>query len=484
MFFFRNKINLGTKSAIIYTLATLFSRGLAIITVPIFTRIMTTEQIGVVNIYNSWYLLLSSIATLSLTSGGYMVALKEYSDRRDEYQSSVLSLTSIIAIIMAIIFFITPRFWENIFGLSKPLIILMLIGFLFAPARDFWLARQRYEYRYKIPAMVTVLSAIIASALSVWAVVFFNSKNPDQVVNGRLFSNYLVIYGVAAIIWMYTMLNGKTLYHKEFWKLSLTLSLPLVGYSIASQILSVSDRMMISRMVDNSAVGIYSTLYTVSSLSLMVWSAIHSSFVPYLFQNIEKRKSGIKKVAFLLIGAYALCAILLAFFAPEIVRILAPSEYYSAIYIMPPIAAGVFLTSFANIYSDIAVYYKKTKYVMYPAIIAALSNVVLNYIFINIYGYMSAAYTTMASYIVLAICQGVWAKKICNTYRNRKMVFNDLALSILAVFTIIVIMLGMLLYAHTLIRYIVIIAIMGIIVICGLFYGKLKNHIFYRNNDI
>ncbi len=35
---------------------------------------------------------------------------------------------------------------------------------------------------------------------------------------------------------------------------------------------------MISKMVGNSAVGVYSTLYTVSSLSLMVWTAINASF--------------------------------------------------------------------------------------------------------------------------------------------------------------------------------------------------------------
>lgn len=43
-------------------------------------------------------------------------------------------------------------------------------------------------------------------------------------------------------------------------------------------------------MVGNDAVGIYSTLYTVSSISLLVWTAINSSFIPYLYQNIEKKK--------------------------------------------------------------------------------------------------------------------------------------------------------------------------------------------------
>lgn len=49
----------------------------------------------------------------------------------------------------------------------------------------------------------------------------------------------------------------------------------------------------------------------------------------------------------------------LLFLAPEIVRILATKEYYEAIYIMPPIAAGVFLTSVSNMYSNLLIYHKK-----------------------------------------------------------------------------------------------------------------------------
>ncbi len=50
----KKKIPLGFKSAIVYLFATVFTRGLAIITTPIFTRIMSTDQVGMVNRYSSW----------------------------------------------------------------------------------------------------------------------------------------------------------------------------------------------------------------------------------------------------------------------------------------------------------------------------------------------------------------------------------------------------------------------------------------------
>lgn len=462
------KIPIEVKSATVYTFSTLFSRGLAIITVPIFTRLMTTSQIGIVNLYNSWYSMISAIATLSLTSGGYVVALREYESNRDGYQSSVLSLTSLISLLLVGVYLVNPSLWSKLLGLPSGLIILMLIGFLFAPARDFWLARQRYEYKYKLSGFVMMGSALIASLLSILTVIKLSAVDENLVAEGRLYSNYLIIYGVSAVIWFCTMLKGKTFFNKEYWKLSLSLSLPLVWYSVASQILTVSDRMMISQMVGNSAVGIYSTLYTVSSLSLLVWQAVHSSFVPYIFRNIENGVDGIKRVSSQLMTFYAAVAVLMTFLAPEIVRILATEEYYEAIYIMPPIAAGVFFTSFANLYSDIAVYYKKTKYVMYPAIIAAVSNLILNYIFIKIYGYMAAAYTTLLSYILFALFQGVWAKKICKEYGIESgTIYNDRYMIALAVITTLISLSGILFYGNTILRYGVVILLAVVCAVIG-----------------
>lgn len=468
----KNKLSESAKSAVVYTFATLFSRGLAIITVPIFTRMMTTTQIGTVNLYNSWYSLISAFATLSLTSGGFAVAMKEYAGDRDKYQSAVLSLTSIIAIIIASVFLLAPSFWSKILGLPRVLVVLMLVGFLFAPARDFWLARQRYEYKYKLAGTVTIGSALIASILSVGAVLYSNEYGTIDAADARLIANYAVVYGVAAIIWISTFVKGKTFFNIEYWKMSLALSIPLVGYSIAAQILSVSDRTMISQMVGNSAVGVYGTLYTVSSLSLMIWQAIHSSFVPFLFQNIEKKEQNIKNVSFVLMLLYALVAVVLTYMAPEIVRVLATEEYMEAIYIMPPIAAGVFFTAYANIYSDIAVYFKKTKYVMYPAIVAAAANLVLNYIFIKMFGYMAAAYTTLIAYILLAYLQAVWANKVCKENGiGKEKIFSDQKMLVMAIVTVVLCLLGIALYHFTVLRYIV---VLGVIVF-SIFLAKKYN---------
>ena len=139
---------------------------------------------------------------------------------------------------------------------------------------------------------------------------------------------------------------------------------------------------------------------------------------------------------------------------------------------MPPIAAGIFLTCITNIYSDIPVYFRKTKYVMYPAAIAAVVNIVLNYIFIPVFGYMAAAYTTLFSYIIWAIFQAYWCKKVClmnNIKANTLLDYNTL--STISLITIMLCLAGVLLYRSILLRYLIII-IMSVFSV--IFVFKLK----------
>lgn len=271
------------------------------------------------------------------------------------------------------------------------------------------------------------------------------------------------------------MVRGKVYFNKKFWSSSLKLSIPLIGYSIAGQVLNVSDRMLISKLVNNSAVGIYSILYTVSALSLMVWQAINSSFIPYLFQNIGKKNKAIRQISTYLMILFSLIAIMMTYLAPEIIKILATREYYEAIYIMPPIAAGVYFTTLANIYSNLAIFYKNTKYVMYPAIVAAVVNFVGNYYLIQIFGYQAAAYTTLISYILLAYLQYFWSKKLIILNNDEiEQIYNDKLLLLISVVTTVLILFGIILYKMLVVRFIALIVI--IILSIYIFYKLYINY--------
>lgn len=452
------RINKGIKASAVYTLASFFTKGISIITIPIFTRIMSTEQIGIVTTYNSWVSILSVFACLGFTTGSFSVAMHEFKDRRNEYESASLTLTSIISILFALVYVLAFNEINDALGMPWQLVVLMLIGFFLHPATEFWMARQRFEYRYKLCATVSVLSALLSSVMAVITVLLFNSRGFSQVAIGRLYATYIVYDTVALVLYIYIMRKGKIFFDVKYWKYGITLSIPLMVHALAKHILDVSDKIMIQNICGNSQVGIYGTLYSLSSLSLIFWTAINVSLVPYMFSCMDDKETSYKKLNRIIIPVmliYGIIAIFMAFISPEIVRIIATKEYYEAIYMMPPVAAGIYFTSLYCIMGNVLLYHKKTKHIMVATIIAAMLNVILNYIFINLFGYMAAAYTTLFCNIVLAIAQYYMAKKV-----NGDLPFDAKKLWALSIVVSIIVLSCNFFYNFDVVRYL----IMGIIV--------------------
>lgn len=290
------EIPIAIKSATIYTIASVMTKGLSIITVPIFTRFMTTEEMGTVTVYNTWISNLSVITTFALSSGGFALAMKEFENERDKYVSSILLIPTVSTTFISLIYIIRPQYFQKLLDLPNDLIILMLIGLFVSPAFDFWMSKNKYEYKYMTTSIVSFGMALLASIVSIITVLFLKANNSYHIAEGRLISNNIIVYSISLIIYIYLFYKGKTLYSKRYWKYSLTLSIPLVGYAIANQLLSGADRIMISKILGNSAVGIYGILYTASSLSIIIWDAIVSSFIPYLYQNFTTNRTKISRI--------------------------------------------------------------------------------------------------------------------------------------------------------------------------------------------
>lgn len=464
----------GKKSAIVFTVSMLFTKGIAIITTPIFTRLMTESQIGIVGIYSAWVSILGVVISLGLTSGGFFIGLKDFSQSRDQYVSSILTLTTISAIIFIIAILIYPNIWIKILGLPFDLIVLMLVGFILTPAYEMWISRQRFENKYKVSGAVTILSSIISATLAVLLVIKLKSDGSNQLAEGRLFATYGINYIVYTVIFISIFIKGKTLYNKQYWKTSLILSIPLIGHSFASQILSVSDRMMIDNMIGTAEVGLYTILYSVGTLSMILWSAMNTSYVAYLYQNIDNanRNKDIRNTSASLLKLFSVVVVLISLFSPEIVKILATDQYLKYISIVPPIIAGIYLTSVANFYSNILVYERNTWFIMCSTCIAAGINIGLNYLLLPKFGFQIAAYTTLIAYIVYALMQAICANYLFKKKIGGNFIYSNIRMLGISSLTILCCIICIPLYSFMMIRYVFIILLAFVLFMMY----KLKRH--------
>lgn len=137
------------KAGLWFTICGFIQKGISFVTVPIFTRLLTTAQYGTVSVYNSWLSLVSIFCTLNLFYGGFNNGMLDYEDRRDEYVSAVQGLITFITIAWVGVYIVVRPLWNSLFEMNTTLVLVMFAEILATAALSLWSARERYEFKYK-----------------------------------------------------------------------------------------------------------------------------------------------------------------------------------------------------------------------------------------------------------------------------------------------------------------------------------------------
>lgn len=457
----------SVKASIAYFIASIVSSGIAYITTPIYTRMLTSVDYGKASVFFTWSQIFGIIAMFCLSYGVFNNGMVDYPERRDEYSFSMLVLSNVITIIFFIVILILFPFIRHYIGMDLPLLLLMFTVFLVQPAYNFWVARQRYEMRYKATVLWTDISAIVSPVTAIICILLF-SKNP---LYGRLFGaqGSLIIIYIGFYVYLGVRAGFKL--NMKYWKTAFFFNLPLIPHYLSTYLLNSADKLMISQIISNEATAYYSVAYAVASVVTIVWTAANGSLIPYTYEKCKvKNYNAIAKVANSLVLLFSIACVLIILLAPEAIFIMATNDYLEAIYVIPPIVGGVFFQVQYYLYANILYYYKKSQYVMLGSLTAMLLNIVLNYIFINIFGYIASGYTTMICYFVQALIDYSAMKNIVGfrIYDIRFIMFMSVGISVIALFS-------NLLYKIIIIRYLIVTAI---IIILGVQRKRVINIFF------
>lgn len=400
-------ISIQKKATVSYLLASFFTQGINFITIPIYTRLLTTSDMGIVTTFTSWYAIIYAIGTLSLTAGSMSIAMVEFENNRNQYQSVCLMLSTISATIFLLFYILFDIKLSKISLFSMPIMLVVCLLLFFNPALDSWYLRERYEYKYKAVLCVSIAVSVLSAAVPISCISIARKYHKGNLADIRIIAQYSMVIIIGIFLYIYIMKKGKCIYDKRMIKFALSLSLPLIVHTLAKNILDTSDRLMIANMCGNSAAGIYGTVYSISMIALILWSAINNAVVPVVFEKLkEKEYKYVENLTIKILILFSMGSVLVTLIAPEILFILTTPEYYSAVHMIPAIATGIYFTAVYGIYGNMLLFAKKSLQIMFATSGAAIINIILNYFFIRQYGYMAAAYTTFISFAMLAFMQG------------------------------------------------------------------------------
>lgn len=456
------EIPIQAKLALWITICTLVQKGISVITVPIFTRMMDTVSYGKVSAYFSWLNVLSIIASFRLGAGVYNKGLSKYKDDQEGYCLAMQYTTSIITIFLFLIYIIGHK-WINAFtDMNTTITCLMFLQVFFSTSMGFWSVRQQYLFKYKQVACAALVYAILNPILGL--IFVFNTPYENRDV-ARIASIVLAEIIIGLFFYILNIKDGNGKLKKEYGIFAIKFNLPLIPHYFSEYILNQSDRIMIQKLCSYSSVAFYSVAYNAGMLMTILTSSINQAITPWLYQSLDKKEfEKIGKVLMALSVAILIPMLIFIALAPEAVLILAGREYSSAAYVIPPVAGSVvFLFLYTN-FANVEFYYDCNNFTMYISMIGAFLNIVLNFIFIKLFGYIAAGYTTFVCYFVY--CAGHYLFMEHIIWRKFKKHLIDWK-KLFGLFSIMVIlMVGMsLLYNSMAIRYGVILVIVCCVIL-------------------
>jgi O-antigen/teichoic acid export membrane protein len=259
-----NKISQSAKASLALLFSGIITKGIAYIATPFYTRLLTSEEFGQTSVFLTWVQVFGIIAMFCLSSGVFNNGMVDFPDRRDEYSFSMLILSNIITIIFGIVLFVLRPFISFIANIDLPLILLMLCIFLFQPAYNFWVAKQRYELKYKYVVIWSVILYIISPTVAIIAIL-----NTENHLYARIFGAEVSLIVVYIGFYIYTAYKSKFKIKPEFWKVAIIFNLPLIPHYLSTYLLGSSDKIMISYLVGDEATAYYSVAYSVAAVVLI-----------------------------------------------------------------------------------------------------------------------------------------------------------------------------------------------------------------------
>lgn len=454
-------IPITIKVSIAYIICNILQKCLSFITLPLFTRLLTTEQYGQSIIYSSWEGILMLYLTLNLAYGSFQTAMIKYEKKRFEYVSSVQGICLLLSVIFLIIYFPFRNTWNRLLELPTFFVLLMVSEIFFITTTQLWMGKNRFEYKYKSVVIVTLLISLLSPIFAFILVSISNEKG-----YARIFGYAIVNIFIGFFLFIHNSKEGKKLFVKEYWKYALKFNIPLLPYYLSQIIFNQSDRIMISHMIGKSEAAMYGIAYNLAMILVFILNAINSSYVPWMYRKIkDNHGEDNKKISVMLIILIGLLILGIIWFSPEIIFIMAGEQYKAAVYAVPPIAMSLLLLFYCQLFVNVEFYYEEKKALVYGSIGAAFINIVLNYIFIPKFGFIVAGYTTLASYIVLAISNYYLLQLILKRKKLPDNMYAYRVMVILFILFVLISFLGLALYKFLFTRIIITTLVLIIIII-------------------
>lgn len=423
------------KNLFIYLIPSLVSAVIPIVTLPIFTRILTVEDYGIYALGIVYGTFVSGIANFGLTIGyeRNFFENKESKEMQGTLLFSVLSFVVITFVFLGLLTYslqsiisswlIGDQKWGNIVFLSY-----CAVGI--SSLKMYYLTYFKNTNNAKQFSIYSIDEAILNVIFSFVLIYYFNSGIIGLVL-GQLFGSSIVFFILT--IKFIRLLSFRP--NLNVLKSCLNISLPLTPRIFFGVIGNHFDKYMINLLGSVGGVGVYNLGQKISYVVFNFMTAIQNVNSPHvydlMFKKGEEGGSEIGKYLTLPLYISAFIGLIISLFSEEILFILTPSSYHGAVDIITVLSL-LYVTYFFGKQPQL-IYAKKTGITSYLTIFSIVINILINIPFIKYWGAEGAAYGTLLAGILSSSVTFYYSQKYFNiAWEYEKIAFIFLSLFVFA----------------------------------------------------
>lgn len=391
------------NNTFIFAIAAFSSKVLIFLLMPFYTRVMSTDEFGLVDILVQTCNLLIPFATIGINNAIIRFGLERSTSKKGVFTVGLLTIAA--GFVIMILFDPLVARVTVLKGYRVYLYLFVLASALHGLCSQF--ARAIGYVRFY--AVDGVFSTVLTIVLNILFLAVFGWG-----VRGYIWSTIITDFVCAALIFLLTRLNRFISLKKvtaALYGKMLAYCMPLIPNTVCTLIVSISDRYIIAYMVGEAANGIYAVSNKIPTILMIVANIFAEAWQISAVTEEEGRERFFTRVC----GVYQALAFsvasVLIVTAQISTKILAAPAYYEAWQYIPFLVMATTFSCLASFLSSVYMVEKKSISTLLTTMLGAGVNIGLNILWIPVHGVYGAAFATLLSYSVMFAVRALHTRK-------------------------------------------------------------------------
>jgi len=395
-----NSRNIIISHTGVYLLGDILRRSVSLIMLPIYTRYLTPEDYGVVELLSMLIDFTAMIfgARMAESIFRYYCTASSTAEKNNVIASALLLETFLTIIGTAVIIAFSSPLSHAIFSKSgyETYISLFAITMALLPLTEIPLTHIRAQQKPWLFFVFSMLKLCLQLALNIYFVVLH-----EMHVTGVIYSAVISSAIMALILTPYSLITAGIKATKSMCISLVSFSFPMKMATIGSFYLTFGDRYLLNIFTDLSQVGIYSLGYKFGFIfTLVVWTPFEKMWdaEKYAIRNRPDAKHIYQKVFVYISVVMIFVGLVMALFTKDLLTIMSDPAFLAAYKIVPIIIVAYIFQAWTK-FCDLGLLLEaKTSQIAYAELFAVIAITIAYLSLIPLYGTNGAAWATVIGF--------------------------------------------------------------------------------------